>query len=391
MLNDVLAERLDALARRGLSRRLRLISGAQESSVVLDGQEVLLLSSNNYLGLATHPALKQAAQDAIAQFGCSAGSSRLISGTMALHQQLEQRLASTKGTDAALVFPSGYHANIGVLSALMEPGDTILSDELNHASIIDGCRLSRARVQVFRHCDVAHLEELLATAHPTGRRLIVTDSVFSMDGDVAPLAEIVALARRFDAWVMVDEAHATGVFGAHGAGVVEALGLQGEIEIQMGTLGKALGGAGAYVAGSRQLIEWLINRARSFVYTTGTPPAVAASALAALDVVEHEPERRARLWQNAELVKQGLEAMGYRLGATRSPILPVMIGDAHRTMALTDALRGRGVFAQGIRPPTVPEGTARLRVTPMATHTPEQLTRALDAFAAAGREVGVLG
>ncbi len=391
MINDVLAERLGALAQQGLSRRLRLISGAQESSVILDGQEVILLSSNNYLGLATHPALKQAAQDAIARFGCSAGSSRLISGTMELHQQLEQRLAASKGTAAALVFPSGYHANIGVLSALMEPDDTILSDELNHASIIDGCRLSRARVQVFRHCDVAHLEALLIASRHTGRRLIVTDSVFSMDGDVAPLAEIAALARRFDAWVMVDEAHASGVFGAYGAGVVEALGLQHAIDIQMGTLGKALGGAGAYVAGSRELIEWLINRARSFVYTTGIPPAVAASALAALEVVEHEPERRARLWHNAEVVQQGLAAMGYRLDATRSPILPVMIGDAHRTMALTDALRRRGVFAQGIRPPTVPRDTARLRVTPMATHTPEQLTRALDAFAAAGREVGVLG
>lgn len=390
MLNDVLAERLAALARRGLSRRLRLISGAQESTVVLDGQEVLSLSSNNYLGLATHPALKQAAQDAIARFGCSAGSSRLISGTMALHQQLEQRLAASKGTDAALVFPSGYHANIGVLSALMEPEDTILSDELNHASIIDGCRLSRARVRAFRHCDMTHLEQLLAAARHGGRRLIVTDSVFSMDGDVAPLADIVALARRFDAWVMVDEAHASGVFGAHGAGVVEAVGLQHAIEIQMGTLGKALGGAGAYVAGSRELIDWLINRARSFVYTTGIPPAVAASALAALDVVEHEPERRARLWKNAELLTQGLVGQGYRLGATRSPILPVIIGDAMRTMALTDALRRRGVFAQGIRPPTVPEGTARLRVTPMATHTPEQLSRALEAFAAAGREVGVL-
>lgn len=391
MLNDVLAERLAALAQRGLSRRLRLISGAQESSVVLDGQDVLLLSSNNYLGLATHPALKHAAQDAIARFGCSAGSSRLISGTMELHQQLEHRIAASKGTAAALVFPSGYHANIGVLSALMEPDDTILSDELNHASIIDGCRLSRAQVRIFRHCDVAHLEQLLAASQHAGRRLIVTDSVFSMDGDVAPLADIAALARRFEAWVMVDEAHASGVFGAHGAGVVEVLGLQQAIEIQMGTLGKALGGAGAYVAGSRELIDWLINRARSFVYTTGIPPAVAASALAALEVVEHEPERRARLWQNAELLKHGLEGMGYRLGATRSPILPVMIGDATQTMALTDALRRRGVFAQGIRPPTVPEGTARLRVTPMATHTPEQLSRALEAFAAAGREVGVLG
>lgn len=390
MLNDVLAKRLATLAQRGLSRHLRLISGAQESTVVLDGREVLLLSSNNYLGLATHPALKRAAQEAIARFGCSAGSSRLISGTMELHHQLEHRLAASKGTDAALVFPSGYHANIGVLSALMELGDTILSDELNHASIIDGCRLSRAQVRVFRHCDMAHLEQLLAESSHAGQQLIVTDSVFSMDGDVAPLDKIVALARRFAAWVMVDEAHATGVFGPYGAGVVEALGLQQEIEIQMGTLGKALGGAGAYVAGSRELIDWLINRARSFVYTTGIPPAVAATALAALDVVKQEPERRTHLWQNAATLQEGLERLGYRLGATRSMILPVRIDDTDSTMRLTEALRRRGIFAQGIRPPTVPEGTARLRVTPMATHTPEQLSRALDAFAAAGREVGVL-
>lgn len=389
-MKEVLAERLAVLAQRGLSRRLRYVSGAQEATVVLDGREVLLLSSNNYLGLATHPAVKHAAQDAIARWGCSAGSSRLISGTMELHQHLEQRLAAFKRAEAALVFPSGYQANIGVLSALVEPGDTILSDELNHASLIDGCRLARAQVKVFRHCDVDHLGRLLAECSSSGRRLIVTDSVFSMDGDIAPLAEVVALARRYDAWVMVDEAHATGVFGARGVGVVEALRLEGAIEIQMGTFSKALGGAGAYVAGSRELIDWLINRARSFVYTTGVPPAVAASALAALEVVEQEPERRERLWQNAAMFKQGLAELGYRLGASRSPILPVMIGDASQTMALAEALLRRGVFAQGIRPPTVPEGTARLRVTPMATHTQEQLSLALEAFAAAGREVGVL-
>lgn len=390
MVKEVLAERLAVLAQRGLSRRLRYISGVQEATVVLDGREVLLLSSNNYLGLAMHPAVRYAAQDAIARWGCSAGSSRLISGTMELHQHLEQRLAAFKRAEAALVFPSGYQANIGVLSALMEPGDTIFSDELNHASLIDGCRLARAQVKVFRHCNVEHLGQLLAECPSFGRRLIVTDSVFSMDGDIAPLSEIVALARRYDAWVMVDEAHATGVFGARGAGVVEALGLEGAVEIQMGTLSKALGGAGAYVAGSRELIDWLINRARSFVYTTGVPPAVAASALAALEVVEREPVRRERLWQNAAMLKQGLAELGYRLGASRSPILPVMIGDARQTMALAEALLRRGIFAQGIRPPTVPEGTARLRVTPMATHTQEQISLALEAFAAAGREVGVL-
>ena len=390
MLKNVLALRLAAVKQSGLYRQVRLVAGAQEAAVVLDGREVLLLSSNNYLGLASHPVLKRAAQDAIERFGCGAGSSRLISGTMELHRDLEQRLAAFKHAEAALVFPSGYHANIGVLSALMSPGDTILSDALNHASIIDGCRLSRAEVRIFRHRDMAHLDQLLAACPASGQRLIVTDSVFSMDGDVAPLADIVALARHFHAWVMVDEAHATGVFGPNGAGVVEELGLAGTVEIQMGTLGKALGGAGAYVAGSRELIEWLTNRARSFVYTTGVPPAVAASALAALNVIAYEPERRKQLWNNATFLGQGLEELGYKLGATRSPILPVIIGSTEQTMALAEALLQRGVFAQGIRPPTVPEGTSRLRVTPMATHTREQLTYALEAFAAAGREVDLL-
>lgn len=389
MLNPFLAARLVELEQSGLYRRPRVVTGAQAETVFLDGREVLLFSSNNYLGLANHPVLKRAAQEAIERYGCGSGASRLISGSMDLHRVLEQQLATFKQTDAALVFPSGYHANIGAISALMGPGDTILSDALNHASIVDGCRLSRAAIQVFRHRDMAHLEQLLATGS-SGQRLIVTDSVFSMDGDVAPLADIVTLARRYQAWVMVDEAHATGVFGSHGGGVVEELGLTHDVEVQMGTLGKALGGFGAYIAGSRELIEWLINRARSFIYTTGVPPAVAASALAALEIVEQEPERRQQLWRNATFLRQGLEELGYKLGPTSSPILPVIIGDASPTMALATALLQRGVFAQGIRPPTVPEGTARLRVTPMATHTQAQLVQALAAFAEAGRELGFL-
>jgi len=390
MLKDLLATKLAEIERRGLHRRLRLVSGAQEGSVFLNGRKTLLLSSNNYLGLANHPALKRAAQEAIEQFGCSAGASRLISGHMDIHHELEAKIAALKQTEAALVFPSGYHANIGTISSLMGPGDVIFSDELNHASIIDGCRLSRATVRIFRHCDVAHLEELLAGASPSAHRLIVTDSVFSMDGDIAPLTDITALARRYHAWVMVDEAHGTGVFGPHGAGVVEALGLETEIDIQMGTLGKALGGSGAYVAGSHELIAWLINRARSFVYTTGVPPAVAATALEALDIIQTEPDRRQRLWNNAAFFRQGLTALGYTIGPTQSPILPVIIGDAGKTMELASALLQRGVFAQGIRPPTVPEGSSRLRVTPMATHTHTQLAEALDAFASAGKELALL-
>ncbi len=390
MLKDVLTARLAQVRENGLYRVLRPVDGAQDTVVSLNGHDVLLFSSNNYLGLANHPALKRAAARAIEQFGCGSGASRLISGSMAVHHELEARLAAFKKTEAALVFPTGYHANVGVLSALMGPGDTILSDSLNHASIIDGCRLSRAEVRIYPHGDTHALNALLAARPPSGQRLIVTDTVFSMDGDLAPLAELVALARRYDAWLMVDEAHATGVFGPHGGGLVEEAGLVDHVDIHMGTLGKALGGLGAYVAGSRVLIDWLVNRARSFIYTTGMPPASAASALAALDIVEREPERRQRLWDNIRFLSDGLRGLGYRLGETRSQILPIIIGDARQTMSLAEAVLRRGVFAHGIRPPTVPDGTSRIRVTPMATHTRAQLERSLDAFAVAGKEVGVL-
>lgn len=389
MRKEILTARLAEVRESGLYRRLRAVEGAQDAAIILEGQEVLLFSSNNYLGLANHPALKRAAQEAIERYGCGSGASRLISGSMAVHHELEQRLATLKKTDAALVFPTGYHANIGVLSALMEPGDTILSDSLNHASIIDGCRLSRADTRVYRHADTEHLGELLKACPATGQRLIVTDSVFSMDGDLAPLTEIVSLARQYDAWVMVDEAHATGVFGPHGGGLVEELGLAEEVDIQMGTLGKALGCVGAFVAGSHELIDWLVNRARSFIYTTAIPPAMAAAVLAALDIVEQEPERRRQLWNNTRVLADGLRSLGYTLGATRSQILPVIIGEARATMVVAHAILQRGVFAHGIRPPTVPEGTSRIRVTPMATHTQDHLSRTLDAFAAAGKEVGI--
>ena len=389
MLKDILTARLAEVKESGLYRRLRAVESAQDAAIILEGQEVLLFSSNNYLGLANHPALKQAAREATQRYGCGSGASRLISGSMVVHHELEQRLATLKKTEAALVFPTGYHANIGVLSALMGAGDTILSDSLNHASIIDGCRLSRADTRVYRHADTAHLAELLKACPPTGQRLIVTDSVFSMDGDLAPLAEIVGLARQYDAWVMVDEAHATGVFGPHGGGLVEELGLAGQVDIRMGTLGKALGCVGAFVAGSHELIDWLVNRARSFIYTTAIPPAMAAAVLAALDIVEQEPERRQQLWDNTRMLSDGLRSLGYTLGATRSQILPVIIGEARATMVVAQAILQRGVFAHGIRPPTVPAGSSRIRVTPMATHTQDQLSRTLDAFAVAGREVGI--
>ena len=389
MRKEILTARLAEVKENGLYRRLRAVESAQAAAIILEGQEVLLFSSNNYLGLANHPALNRAAHEAIERYGCGSGASRLISGSMAVHHELENRLAALKKMEAALVFPTGYHANIGVLSALMGPDDTILSDSLNHASIIDGCRLSRADTRVYRHADTEHLGELLKACPATGQRLIVTDSVLSMDGDLAPLTEIVSLARQYDAWVMVDEAHATGVFGPHGGGLVEELGLTEEVDIQMGTLGKALGCVGAFVAGSHELIDWLVNRARSFIYTTAIPPAMAAAVLAALDIVEQEPERRRQLWNNTRVLADGLRSLGYTLGATRSQILPVIIGEARATMGVAHAILQRGVFAHGIRPPTVPEGTSRIRVTPMATHTQDHLSRTLDAFAAAGKEVGI--
>jgi 8-amino-7-oxononanoate synthase len=375
-----LQQEIDSIKSAALYRKLRSVAGDQGPLLVVDGREVLNFSSNNYLGLANHPKLAAAAKDAIDRYGCGAGASRLISGNMSLHEALEQRLAEFKGTEAALVFNSGFQANAGILPALAGEGDAILSDALNHASIIDGCRLSRAKTFVFRHCDLDHLESLLKQTERCRRKLIVTESIFSMDGDQAPLRDIAEVAERFGAWVMVDEAHATGLFGARGAGVVAQLGLGERVLVQMGTLGKALGAFGAYVAGSRALCDVLINRCRSFIFTTALPPMVPAVALAAIDVVENEPERREALWQNCRSMMTGLRSLGYRLGESASPILPLFVGEADPCMRLSERLFGRGVFAQGIRPPTVPEGTSRLRITLMATHTPAHIERALDVF-----------
>lgn len=380
-----LQEELERLERAGLYRRLRRVEGDAGPEVIVDGKQVLNLCSNNYLGLAGHPALRAAAKAAIDRYGCGSGASRLISGNLALCEELEEKIASFKRTEAALVFSSGFQANVGLLAALAGEGDTIFSDELNHASIIDGCRLSRARVVVYRHLDLAQLEDGLRRA-PPGRKLIVTETIFSMDGDEAPLAEIVELAERFGAHLLVDEAHATGVQGPNGAGVVAKLGLGERVLVQMGTLGKALGSFGAYVAGSLRLRNFLVNRCRSFIFTTALPPPVLASARAAIELVEREPERRLALWHNVRALRDGLKALGFRLGQSQSQIQPVLIGDAGKCMALCERLLARGVFCQGIRPPTVPPGTSRLRVTVMATHTHEQLERALEALRAAKDE-----
>jgi len=386
-LDQELAAELTRLEAAGLRRVLRPLASGSAAEVTIGGRPVLLLSSNNYLGLADHPHVVAASCEAIRRWGCGAGASRLITGHLDLHAQVEAQLAAFKGTEAALLFPSGYQANVGTIGALVGRGDHVFSDALNHASIIDGCRLSRASVHVYPHRDARTLEGLLATTPRGGRRVIVTDSVFSMDGDRAPLRDLVALARAYHTSLFLDEAHAAGVLGPRGAGLAEEEGLADAVAVQMGTLGKALGGAGAYIAGSRALVDLVANRARSFVYTTGLAPAAVAAAGAALRVIAAEPERRTRLLRTAARLRRGLADGGLRAeGDTH--IIPVMLGDNALAMRFADALLERGVLAHAIRPPTVPPGTARLRVTPMATHTDEQIDRALDAFATAARATG---
>ena len=377
---DFISRELEGIKRQGLFRELRQVEGEQGPTILLDGQEVLNFSSNNYLGLANHPALRAAARNAMERYGCGSGASRLISGNTTLHQEREEQLTQLKGSEAALVFNSGFQANLGVLPTLVGDGDVVFSDSLNHASIIDGCRLSRAKIEIYPHMDLNRLESGLKEAPQRCRKLIVTETVFSMDGDVAPLEKIVELAELHGAMIMVDEAHGTGVFGPRGAGVVEEMGLSGRILVQMGTLGKALGGFGAYVAGGRDLRDLLVNRCRSFIFTTSLPPSVIAMAISAIDLLRKEPERRQALWRNCGILKDGLQSLGFSLGETTSQILPLIIGDAQECMNFASGLLDKGVYAQGIRPPTVPPGTSRLRITPMATHRDEQLERALMAF-----------
>lgn len=361
----------------GLRRRLRTVEGAQRSVVRIEGRDVVLLCSNNYLGLANHPEVAEAAARATRDLGAGAVSSRLVSGHMSVHASLEERLASWKGTEAALVFSTGYQANIGVITSLVGAGDVVVSDELNHASLIDGCRLSRAHVAVYRHNDAAHLCQVLSglrtQARGARRVLVVTESVFSMDGDVAPLADIAATTSEHGGWLMVDEAHAAGVFGPCGAGVVAELGLTDQVAVQMGTLGKALGSFGAYVAGSRALVDHLINRARSFIFTTGLPPSAAAAAEAALAILAREPELGLGLRRRARDLGLRLRHAGLAVANLDSQILPILIGGARETVAAAEALLGRGYYVAAIRPPTVAEGTSRLRLSLMATHEEAQI------------------
>jgi 8-amino-7-oxononanoate synthase len=383
-----LAERLAGLESSGLRRRLRAIEGQQGPEVVLDGRRVLLLCSNNYLGLADHPRLRRAAANAALSLGTSAGASRLISGSMAIHAELEARLAAFKGTEAALLFGSGFLANTGAIAALARRGEVVFSDELNHASIIDGCRLASAETFVYRHADTEHLEWGLRRA--SGRAaLIVTDGVFSMDGDIAPLEELAELSRHHRCRLLVDEAHATGCVGPGGRGSVAAAGLGGEVDVIVGTLGKALGGYGAYVCGSSQLVEFLINAARPFIFSTAPPPPAVAAAQAALELLTEEPQRVERLRTNAEALREGLRAEGLEPIGSETQIVPLVVGEADDAMALCERLLADGVFAQAIRPPTVPPGTCRLRLTTMATHRIAQLHHAARLIGRAVRELGL--
>jgi 8-amino-7-oxononanoate synthase len=388
-MSDV-AERLAELRESGLHRRLRSIEGPQGPRVQLDGRQVLLLCSNNYLGLADHPRVREAAAEAALRWGAGAGASRLISGNMEPHRQLEERLAAFKGYEAALLFGSGYLANLGAISALAGRGSVVFSDELNHASIVDGCRLARAETFVYRHGDVEHLAWGLREAGGQGS-LIVTDGVFSMDGDVAALEDLIRLARDHDCRLMVDEAHATGALGPGGRGSVAAAGLSGEVDLVVGTLGKALGSYGAYVCASAELGEYLLNTARPFIFSTALPPPVLVAALTALELLEADPGLVRRLNVNAATLRDGLISEGLTAGGSASQIVPLKVGDAMQTMELCERLLERGVFAQGIRPPTVPEGSSRLRFSVMATHEEAELRKAAKLTGEVARELGIAG
>jgi len=385
-----LAEELDSLKSQGLYRHLRVLDDEQKAHTSFDHRSVVNLSSNNYLGLTTHPKLRERALEATRTLGVGSGSVRTIAGTMSVHMELERRLAEFKRTEATVVFQSGFTANAGTVSSILGKEDFIVSDELNHASIIDGARLSRATIKVFPHRDAEAARAIVQTLPRERRRLIISDGVFSMDGDLGVLPALCDVADEFGCIMMVDDAHASGVFGTNGRGTIDHFGLHGRVDIQVGTLSKAVGALGGYVAGSRALIEFLYHRARPFLFSTSHPPAVAASCLAAIDVLESEPQLIERLWDNTRFFKSGLQSLGFDTGASESPITPVIVGDAALAMKLSDVLFDNGVFAQGIGFPTVPRGKARVRTIVTATHTRDELQFALDCFAKVGRSIGVI-
>ncbi len=389
-LQEFVGASLADMDRRGLRRAIRVLEGAADSSVMIGGRRCVQLASNNYLGLTTHPTVRAAAIAALEGLGSGAGAVRPIAGTMAIHQECEAKLADLKGTDAAVLMQSGFTANVGVVTALMEPGDVIISDELNHASIIDGIRLSGAEKRIYPHGDLNALEDFLRESSRFKKCLVVTDGVFSMDGDIAPLPDIVALKERYGAALMVDDAHATGVLGKTGGGSIEHFGLHGRVEIQIGTLSKALGAVGGFIAASARIVELITQRSRPFLFSSALPPSVAAGVSAAVDVIRAEPWRLWQLWENTRSFKDGLKHLGFDTGASQTPITPVIVGDSRLAAEMSGRLEEEGVFATSIVYPMVAETRARIRTIVMATHSSHELGRALAGFETAGRAVGVL-
>jgi len=386
-----LADQLAELEAQGMRLRIRTLEAEQRARTRYDGRDVINLASNNYLGLAAHPEVKEAAARAAREFGAGSGAVRTIAGTMTLHEELERRFAAFKGAEAALMFPSGFAANAGTVAAILTRDDLIVSDELNHASIIDGARLSRAEIRVFPHRDVEAADRLLAEGEGKARKLLITDGVFSMDGDIAPLPALVEVAERHGAIMMVDDAHGSGVLGPGGKGTVAHFGIDPRrVDVQVGTLSKAIGVLGGFIAGPPHLIEWLKNRGRPFLFSTSAPPAVVAACLAALDVMEREPERIERLWSNTRFFKEGLHALGFDTGASETPITPVIAGGERKAQELSAGLWDEGVFTPAVVYPTVPRGKARVRTIVTADHTEDDLARALEAFERVGRKLGLI-
>ena len=391
-----LTKQIEELKERGTFFKLRVLEDEQAPVCTYDGRRVINLASNNYLGLCNHPKLREAAIEATKRYGIGSGAVRTIAGTMRIHMELEEKIARFKGVEACVVFQSGFAANAGTVSSILGKDDFILSDELNHASIIDGARLSRAKVKVFRHKDVAHCEDLLReVADEPGHKLIITDGVFSMDGDISPVDKLAALAERYGAIMMVDDAHASGVLGRNGRGSVDHFGVTSKVDVQVGTLSKAIGALGGYVCGSRDLIDYLYHRARPFLFSTSHPPSVAATCIAAFDLLESEPERIERLWSNTEYFRKELEAAGFDVGGrttpkSETPITPIIIGDGRKTMDFSKGLFDAGVMATGIAFPTVPEGKARVRTIMTSEHTRTEIDQALGIFSSVGRKMGVL-
>jgi glycine C-acetyltransferase len=391
-----LGEQLNDLKQKGTYFKLRVLEDEQEPECTFDGKRVINLASNNYLGLATHPKLREAALAATRKYGVGSGAVRTIAGTMRIHMELEDAIARFKNVEACVVFQSGFAANAGTVSAILGREDFIVSDELNHASIIDGARLSRATIKVFRHKDAAHAEEQLkSVADQPGRKLLISDGVFSMDGDIGPLPALCEVAEKYGAIMMVDDAHASGVLGRNGRGTIDHFNVHGRVDVQVGTLSKAIGALGGYVCGSRDLIEFLYHRARPFLFSTSHPPAVAAACIAAFDVLENEPELIDRLWENTRFFKKELGTLGFNIGgqntpASETPITPVIVGEGRLAMEFSRELFQEGVMATGIAFPTVPEGKARIRTIMTATHTRAQMERALEVLQRVGKRLGIV-